>query len=100
MRPATKSDWHQYSYKYIMLYVDDVMVASHNALNLMKDLGKGIKCKNDTMKPPTSYLGVQLKKKKPSTGNHCWNLSSDKYANAAIANVEESIKKRGRKIPH
>ena len=42
MRPATKLDGHQY-YKYMMLYVDDVMAASHDAINLMKDLGRGIK---------------------------------------------------------
>ena len=99
MRPAIKPDGHQY-YEYIMLYVDDVMAASHNALSLMKDLGKGIKYKNDTIEPPTSYLGAQLKKKKLPNGNHCWSLSSEKYVNAAIANVEAAAKKKGRKIPH
>ena len=99
MRPTTKPDGHQY-YEYMMLYVDDDMAASHDAINLMKDLGKGIKYKNDVIEPPTNYLGAQFKKKKLPNGNHCWSLSSDKYVNAAIDNVGESVKKRGRKTPH
>ena len=98
MRPASKPDGYQY-YEYVMLYVDDIMTASHNALELMKDIGQGIKYKNDTIEPPSSYLGAQLKKKSLPDGKYCWSLSSDKYVNAAIANVDESVKKKGRKIP-
>ena len=98
MRPASKSTGEQY-YEYAMLYVDDVMAASHKAMDLMKELGRGIKYKNNIIEPPTSYLGAQLKRKDLPNGQHCWSLSSDKYVNAAVQNVDETIKKRGRKIP-
>ena len=65
----------------------------------MKDIGQGIKYKIDTIEPPTRYLEAQLKKKSLPNGKHCWSLSSNKYINAAIANVDESVKKKGRKIP-
>ena len=81
-----------------MLYVDDIMAASHQALELMKDLGRGIKYKNDKIEPPSSYLGAQLKRKNLPNGKHCWSISSDKYVNAAVQNVEQSFQKRGKKI--
>ena len=74
------------------------MAASHKAMDLMKELGRGIKYKNDIIEPPTSNLGAQLKKKKLPNGQHCWRLSSDKYVNAAIQNVDETIKKKGRRF--
>ena len=40
-----------------------------------------------------------MKKKLLSNGGFCWNLSSDKYVNAAVNNVDESVKKKGMKIP-
>ena len=97
MRPASKADGYKY-YEYVMLYVDDIMAASHQALELMKDLGRGIKYKNDKIEPPSSYLGAQLKRKNLPNGKHCWSISSDKYVNAAVQNVEESFQKRGKKI--
>lgn len=98
MRPATKSDGSEY-YEYVMLYVDDVMASSQNAVGLMKELGRGIKYKNDLIEPPTNYLGAQLKKKKLPNGMPCWCLSSEKYVNAAIKNVDDAVKKKKRRIP-
>ena len=98
MRPAVKCDGSEY-YEYVMLYVDDVMASSQHALELMKELGRGIKYKNDSITPPTSYLGAQLKKKNLPNGLSCWSLSSDKYVNAAINNVDEAVKKKKRRIP-
>ena len=45
-------------------------------------------------------MGAQLKEKKLPNGEKCWGLSSDKYVNAAISNVENSVKKKGRKVPN
>ena len=98
MRPASKPDGSKY-YEYVMLCVDDIMAASHYALGLMKDIGQGIKYRNDTIEPPPSYLEAQLKKKLLPNGRFCWSLSSDKYVNAVINNVDESVKKKGMKIP-
>ena len=98
MRPAVKPDGEEY-YKYVMLYVDDVMVASCDANGVMKDLGQGIKFKGDKIEPPTSYLGAQLSCKKLLNGKLVWCVSSDKYVNAAVRNVEEAIKNKRWKIP-
>ena len=63
-------------------------------------IGQWIKYKNDVIEPPSRYLGAQLKEKKLPNGEKCWGLSSDKYVNAAISNVENSVKKKGRKVPN
>ena len=44
MQPASKPCGYQY-YEYVMLYVDDIMTTSHNALIVMQDIGQGIKYK-------------------------------------------------------
>ena len=98
MRPATKPEGDEY-YEYVMLYVDDVMAASHNALQVMEDLGQGVKYKNNNIAPPTDYLGAQLSKKILPNGTYCWSISSEKYVNAAVKNVAESVKKRNWRIP-
>ena len=99
LRPAVKGDGEEY-YEYVMLYVDDVMAASHQATKVMEDLGKGIKYKNDKIEVPDSYLGAQLVQKTLPNGLKCWCISSDKYVNAAVKNVEEAIKKKSLKIPN
>ena len=49
---------------------------------------------------PDSYLGAQLVQKTLPNGLKCWCMSSDKYVNAAIKNVEDAIKKKSLKIPN
>ena len=76
------------------------MAAGHQATKAMEDLGKGIKYKNDKIEVLDSYLGAQLVQKTLSNGLKCWCMSSDKYVNAAIKNVEDAIKKKSLKIPN
>ena len=99
LRPAVKGSGKEY-YEYVMLYVDDVMVASHQATKVMEDLGRGIKYKDNKIEAPDSYLGAQLAQKKLSNGLKCWCMQGDKYVNAAIKNVEEAINKKSLKIPN
>ena len=65
----------------------------------MKDLGNGIRYKNDKIAPPDSYLGSQLVQKTLPCGIKCWCISSEKYVNAVIKNVEEAVKKKSLKLP-
>ena len=99
LRPAVKEDGEEY-YEYVMLYVEEVMAANHQAIKVMEDLGRGIKYKNDKIETPDSYLGAQLVLKTLPNDLKCWYMSSDKYVNAAIKNVEEAIKKKSLKIPN
>ena len=87
----SKGDGKEY-YEYAMMYVGDAMTASHQAIKVMEELGKGVKYKNDKIEIPDSYLGTQLVRKTLPSGIKCWCIPSDKYVNAAVKNVEEAIK--------
>ena len=98
LHPVKKPDGKEY-YEYVMLYVDDVMAANHKARQVMEDLGNGILYKHAKIEPPGSYLGAQLVEKTLPSGIECWCISSDRYVNAAIRNVEEVAKKRPLTLP-
>ena len=59
MRPAAKLDGKHY-YKYILVYVDDIITVSHKALAVMKEISDVFKFKNDKMSDPETYLGAKL----------------------------------------
>ena len=97
MRPATKANGEQY-YEYVLMYVDDILAISTNAVDVIEQLGQSIKYKNDKIEPPTSYLGAKLEKKSIN-GKECWTSTSHEYIKAAIATVEEGLKNLPWKIP-
>jgi hypothetical protein len=84
----TKENGFKY-YAYILVYIDDILVISHDSMAMMQALY----CLNDGVAPPTHYLGATIKKwrifgdEKP---NH-WGHSSEEYVKQAIANVEKEL---------
>ena len=60
MRPAKKSDGASY-YEYVLLYVDDCLVISENAKELLtNEIGKYFELKPNSVGPPKIYLGDML----------------------------------------
>ena len=45
------------------------------------------------------YLGAGLTKMMNETNHDCWAMSSYRYYNAAVANVEEALKKTSLRLP-
>ena len=94
-RPATKENREEY-YKYLMTYVDDIIAISENLTGILEDLQQsGTKFKNDKIEPPTNYLGAKIVQK-VMDGVARWTVSSDKYVEAAVKNVEQVVKKKPR----
>ena len=98
MRPAVRSDGSEY-YEYILTYVDDILCISHNPMASMLAIQSKFKLKNDKIEPPSSYLGAVLERMTNADGTPCWSQSSAKYVSAAVANVEEYLRKRGKFLP-
>ena len=98
MRPATKPDGFKY-YEYILCYVDDVLILSHNPQHSIDGITAVFKLKNDKAEVPDMYLGAQIEKVTSNEGTTCWTMSSVKYLKAAIDNVEEKLAKDGLKLP-
>ena len=97
MRPATKPTGEQY-YEYILCYVDDLLCISHDAQRPMADIQSDLKFKNNKIEAPDFYLGAKLQLKKLN-GRDTWTMSSADYIKSAIDNVEETLKKKGDRLP-
>ena len=93
MRPAIKSDGNTY-YEYILLYVDDALVASENAESILhNELGRYFHLKEESIGPPTVYLGGRVCKVQLENGVWAWSFSSSQFVQSAVKNVEEYIEK-------
>ena len=91
MRPAIKSDGNTY-YEYILLYVDNELVVSENAeIILRNELGRYFHLKEESIGPPTVYLGGRVRKVQLENGVWAWSFSSSQYVQSAIKNVEEYV---------
>ena len=94
---ATKEDGEKY-YEYILMYVDDILVISCHAREILEEVQKTIKLKNDRIEAPEYYLGAKLQEKTIS-GYKCWTITSQDYVKAAVQNVEETITNTRRRLP-
>ena len=93
MRPAIKSDGNTY-YEYILLYVDDALLVSENAESILRnELGRYFHLKEESIGPPTVYLGGRVRKVQLENGVWAWSFSSSQYVQSAIKNVEEYVTK-------
>ena len=94
MRPAEKSDGTTY-YEYVLLYVDDVLVISENAEEILREeIGKYFELKEESIGHPSLYLGGHVHQVKLDNGVNAWSFSSSQYIRTAVKNVEEWLSKR------
>ena len=93
MRPAIKSDGNT-SYEYILLYVDDALVVSENAESILRnELGRYFHLKEESIGPPTIYLGGRVRKVQLENGVWAWSFSSSQYVQSALKNVEAYVRR-------
>ena len=98
-REATRADGRKY-YEYILLYTDDCLVISENAERVLRDeIGKYWELKEESIGPPSIYLGGSMRQVELETGTKVWAFGSTQYVKAAVENVESYLKKRGKRLP-
>ena len=97
IRPAVKGDGYEY-YEMVLVYVDDIFAISNDPMKTLNGIQEEFKFKNNEVKPPVMYLGAKLEYQ-IFNGVKCWTMSSDKYVNAAIENIEKKLKSEGRHLP-
>ena len=98
MRPAIKVDGTEY-WEYTLCYVDDVLVISDDPAKTMRRIKSQFKLKGDKTDEPDVYLGASLSQMENEFGDRCWAMSSDKYCAALVNNVEETLAKKGLRLP-
>ena len=88
-RPATKSDGTEY-YQYVLLYTDDILACMEEPEGFIRDeLNSIFTLKEESIGPPTQYLGNKVSEVTLDNGVKCWCLSSSQYVQNAVKNVEE-----------
>ena len=98
IRPMTRKDGTQL-YEYVLLYTDDCLVISDNAeFILKKEIGRYFELKPKSIGPPSLYLGGHLRQVRVDDGTNAWAFSSTQYVQAAVANVESYLEKKGERL--
>ena len=66
-------------YEFLLVYVDDCLVVSHDPDTVMKDISAEFELKNNKFCPPEFYLGAGIEKFKLEDGSTCWSMKSNLY---------------------
>jgi hypothetical protein len=95
MKEETRPDDGVKYWAYFLIYVDDILCVHHCPGMSSAQIDKYFKMKPGSIMEPTFYLGAKLKKTVMSNGVVAWGMSSSKYVQAAVQNVQEYLKKNG-----
>ena len=97
-RAATKQNGDKY-HEYVLLYVDDCLVVSHKPESILrKEIGKHFQLKEDSIGPPSQYLGGKLRQVTMENIQEFWAFGYTQYVRAAVDNVEEYLSNKGKKL--
>ena len=91
MKPEVDADGDKY-YSYILCYVDDVLIADHDAMKVMNKIDKYFQLKPESVGDPDMYLGAKLRCHETANGVMAWTLSPSKYVREAVNNCVTHLK--------
>jgi hypothetical protein len=87
-------------YKYVLLYVNNVLVVSEKAeAVLQKEIGKDWILKEESISPPSKYLGGKLREVTLESGVKCRAFGLCQYVQLAVNNVVDHLQKKGNYVP-
>jgi hypothetical protein len=87
IRAAAREDGHEY-YEMVFVYVDDILVISHKAREVIESIGQMYTIKPNSDKEPEIYLGADVGKFQLPDGREVWSQSPRTYVKNAIKTVE------------
>lgn len=94
LRAAKKPDGLEY-YEMVLVYVDDILVVSHDTKGIMDSLSEIYQLKPGSVGPPSRYLGATIQTMQMSDGREVWTMSSEEYLENALPIVEGLMKRTG-----
>ena len=97
MRVAVKATGEEY-YEYILLYVDDALAIGENPRTQLEELDKYFMMKPDSIAVPKIYLGAKLAVEEMPNVAKAWGISSSKYIQDSIKNLERKLEIKGIKL--
>jgi hypothetical protein len=95
MKEETRPDDGVKYWAYILIYVDEILCVYHDPWMSLAQIDKYFKMKPGSIMEPAFYLGSKLKNTMVPNGVVAWGMSSSKYVQAAVQNVQEYLKKDG-----
>jgi hypothetical protein len=95
MKEETRPDDDMKYWAYILIYVDDIVCVHHDPGTSLAQIDKYFKMKPGSIMEPTFYLGANLNKTVMPNGVVAWGMSSSKYVQVAVQNVQEYLKDNG-----
>jgi hypothetical protein len=97
IRAQVKPDGFEY-YEMVLVYVDDIMVLSHDTKSMMDAIANLFKLKEGSVSEPTQYLGANVGKYQLPDGHECWSMTGRDYVKNALKNVQAILAKEGMKL--
>ena len=91
LKPETNPVNGEEYYAYILVYVDDLLHIHHEPKKFMDALQKVYRLKDDSLGPPSRYLGANVEKVQLEDGSTAWSTTSEEYCRAAIENLEQEL---------
>lgn len=93
-RRAIRTDGVEY-WELLCVYVDDILCVSHNPQAIMDVLAMSYDLKEDSMGPPSIYLGAGVEKYQLDDGTMAWSVTSQQYVENALLTVDSLLKQEG-----
>ncbi len=79
-------------YKYVLLYVNEMLVISENAESVLR--------KEIEQHSPLAFQGGTLREVTLENGVKAWAFGSCQYVQSAVCNIEDRHAKAGEKLPY
>lgn len=96
-RKAKMPDGTSY-YELLLVYVDDVLVASHAPMDVMDGIASHFEIKNGDISEPKTYLGADVEKFQLPNGKYAWSLTANSYVKNAVDTVQMLLAEDGREL--
>ena len=95
---ASDGDSGEYYYEILLVYVDDVLLVSHNPDATMDVIGLAFEIKDGEKGPPKRYLGAETELFGNCEGKQVWSMKCDQYVDAAVNIVKDLLREEGRDL--
>jgi hypothetical protein len=95
LRKNAKPNGSEY-YEYLLVYVDDILVVSHNTQSVMDTLSEHYTLKAERVRPPKEYLGsdistFDISPTETAPASTCWLMSAETYIKHAVKDAKRTI---------
>ena len=87
IQEEVRKDGFKY-YEILFLYVNNILVVSHKATDVIKEITAFYRVKEGSIQPPDIYLGNNIMKVQMSDGREVWGSSSRDYMKNAVITVK------------